>query len=309
MDRGAIAKKLGIAYGVVYAATKSMEGLAASSHGGRVMIEVNGEKIGRADYIRAEFEKGRNRREIATEVGCDYAVVWSATKPAKAAEVAEDAGAEIVRGDGMFDMIYGWDSHHLMKAIVKGEKNVYDWDNWMTELSKKYEKDDIIMNFTQNHDENSWNGTQGESFGEAGEVMTVLSYMMPGMPLIYSGMEYDMNVRLKFFEKDLIPKTKGKYFPIYEKLGTLKSTNIALNGGKNPASYVKIITGNSEKVLAFMREKEGKKVVFLANLSNVPVETLVEYDGTFNDVFSGNQMVLSKGTKVKLNPWQYYVLE
>jgi len=122
-------------------------------------------------------------------------------------------------------------------------------------------------------------------------------------------MEYDMNVRLKFFEKDLIPKTKGTYFPIYEKLGALKNANMALNGGKNPASYVKIITGNSEKVLAFMREKEGKKVVFLANLSPVPVETQVEYDGKFRDVFSGNEMVLAKGTNVKLNPWQYFVLE
>lgn len=223
--------------------------------------------------------------------------------------LAEDAGAEIVRGDGMFDMIYGWDSHHLMKAIAKGEKNVYDWDNWMVELTKRYEKDDIIMNFTQNHDENSWNGTQGESFGDAGEAMTVLSYMMPGMPLIYSGMEYDMNVRLKFFEKDLIPKTKGTYFPIYEKLGALKNANMALNGGKNPASYVKIITSHSEKVLAFMREKEGTKVIYLANLSKEPLDVQVEYDGTFKDVFSGNQVVLAKGTNVKLNPWQYFVLE
>jgi transposase len=99
MDRGAIAKKLGIAYGIVYAATKSMEGVAASGHGGKVMIEVNGEKVPRADYIREQFALGRNRREIATEVGCDYAVVWSATKPAKVegaegAEGAEDAEDE-----------------------------------------------------------------------------------------------------------------------------------------------------------------------------------------------------------------------
>lgn len=96
MDRGAIAKKLGVAYGVVYAATKTMDGLAASSHGGKVMIEVNGEKVPRADYIREQFALGRNRREIATEVGCDYAVVWSATKPPKA-EGAE--GAEEVKDE------------------------------------------------------------------------------------------------------------------------------------------------------------------------------------------------------------------
>jgi len=223
--------------------------------------------------------------------------------------LAEDAGVEIVRGDDMFDMIYGWEAHHTMRAIAKGEKNVLDWDKLIDTLNHHYENNDIIMNFTQNHDENSWNGTQGESFGEAGEVMAVLSYLIPGMPLIYSGMEYDMNHRLKFFEKDSIPKTKGKYFPLYEKLGALKNNKIALNGGKNPASYVKVITDKSEQVLAFMREKEGKKIVFLANLSNKPVETTVAYDGTFKDYFTGNKVVLAKGTKVNLNPWQYFVLE
>jgi len=223
--------------------------------------------------------------------------------------LAEDAGVEIVRGDDMFDMIYGWESHHLMKAIAKGEKNVHDWDKKMDSIAHHYENNDIIMNFTQNHDENSWNGTQGESFGDAGEVMTVISYLMPGMPLIYSGMEYDMNHRLKFFEKDSIPKTKGKYFPLYEKLGALKNKNIALNGGKNPASYVKVITDKPEQVLAFMREKEGKKIVFLANISNKPVETNVEYDGSFKDYFTGNSMTLAKGAKINLNPWQYFVLE
>lgn len=223
--------------------------------------------------------------------------------------LAEDAGVEIVRGDGMFDMIYGWDSHHMMKAIAKGEKNVVDFNNHMESLKHHYEGNDIIMNFTQNHDENSWNGSQGESFGDASEVMTVLTYVMPGMPLIYSGMEYDMNKRLKFFEKDLIPKTKGKYFPLYEKLGALKNTQVALNGGKNPASYVQVVTDKPEQVLAFMREKDTKKLVFIANLSKNPIETKVEYDGTFKDYFTGKEVVLAKGSTMKFEPWQYLILE
>ena len=223
--------------------------------------------------------------------------------------LAEDAGTEMVRGDGMFDMIYGWEAHHLMKAIVKGEKNVYDWDNLMDTLKSRYEKDDIIMNFTQNHDENSWNGTQSESFGEAAEVMTVLTYVMPGMPLIYSGMEYDLDHRLKFFEKDNIPTAKGKYFPLYEKLGALKAVNPALSGGKNPAAYVKIQTHNNHQVLAFERDNQGKKVIFIANLSNASVETQIALDGTFTNYFTGEKMTWSKDQKIVLNPWQYYVLE
>ena len=40
-----------------------------------------------------------------------------------------------------------------------------------------------------NHDENSWNGTTKSRLGRAEEAITALSYVKPGMPLIYSGNE------------------------------------------------------------------------------------------------------------------------
>ena len=51
-----------------------------------------------------------------------------------------------------------------------------------------------------------------------------------------------------------------------KKLGQLKNSNPALNGGKNAATYKKIEQENS-KILAFKREKEGEKVTFLGNFS------------------------------------------
>jgi len=87
------------------------------------------------------------------------------------------------------------------------------------------------------------------------------------MPLIYSGQEYDMDHRLKFFEKDQIPKTKGSYFEFLKKLGQLKTSNTALNGGTNAASYKRIATNNDANILAFSREKDGNKVIFVSNLS------------------------------------------
>ncbi len=273
--------------------------------------EMRNAMIESMQYWLKEADVDGFRCDVAGMVPMDF---WQQAVPQLCATkpifmLAEDAGVEIVRGDDMFDMIYGWEAHHMMKAIAKGEKNVHDWDKMIDTIKHHYENNDIIMNFTQNHDENSWNGSQGESFGDAGEVMSVLSYMMPGMPLIYSGMEYDMNHRLKFFEKDLIPKTKGKYFPLYEKLGTLKNTNIALNGGKIPAAYIRINTHNNDKVLAFTREKDSKKVIFIANLSNQPIETQVELTGNFKDYFTGNTSEWKPENKITLQPWQYFVLE
>ena len=70
--------------------------------------------------------------------------------------------------------------------------------------------------------------------------MTALSYVMPGMPLIYSGNEYGLNHSLKFFEKDSIPKTKGASWELRRKLGKLKTENSALNGGKNQLPIKKL---------------------------------------------------------------------
>jgi len=86
--RSDIADELGVSYNIVYAASKDMD--AAGSRGRQAVIEGElAEKLGvedgtpRTDYIRAEYEKGKTRREIADEVGVDYSVAWRATRDMK----------------------------------------------------------------------------------------------------------------------------------------------------------------------------------------------------------------------------------
>ncbi|WP_027394064.1 alpha-amylase family glycosyl hydrolase [Aquimarina latercula] len=207
-----------------------------------------------------------------------------------------------------FDMGYGWDTHHVMNHIAKGENTVEAWDKRMVQVDSMYAKDDILMNFTSNHDENSWNGTVQERMGDSKELFAALSYLAPGMPLIYSGQEYDMDKRLLFFEKDTIIKKKGVFYPLYEKLGKLKNENSALHGGKNAASYNRIKTSADTKVLAFEREKNGDKVVFVANMTKKPVTFTAEYEGKFKDYLTGEYIDSVKGKEYELNSWQYLIL-
>ena len=53
-------------------------------------------------------------------------------------------------------------------------------------------------------------------------------------------------------------KTKGKTWDLLMKLGDLKNTNKALNGGKNPADY-SVLNTNNENILAFKRSKKNFK--------------------------------------------------
>jgi len=209
---------------------------------------------------------------------------------------------------GQFDMGYGWVAHHLMNDVAKGKKPVADLKKFLAEQPGKYEADDIFMNFTTNHDENAWNGTEYERLDGGTEAFAALTYTMPGMPLIYTGQEYDVKKRIKFFEQDPIDKTMGKMFAVYQKLGKLKNENPALNGGKDAASFKLLPTTDAESVLAFEREKGGKKVIYVANLKGSTVGFNMPVAGTYTNYMTGEKVSFTKGQKVEASPWQYWVL-
>ena len=207
-----------------------------------------------------------------------------------------------------FDMGYNWEGHHLMNQIAQGKASVEAWDNYMQKIDTTYQKDDYLMNFVTNHDENSWNGTVFERMGDAAEPMVALTYTIPGMPLIYSGQEYDMKKRLRFFEKDTIPKTKGVMWPILARLGDLKNENPALHGAKEAADYNRLKTSADKNVLAFERSKDGNKVVYIANLSDKPVEFTVDVQGNFEPYLGKQDFTVEQNKKYNFQPWEYVVL-
>jgi alpha-amylase len=248
------------------------------------------------------------RCDVAMEVPKDFwenaTVALNKTKPVFMLMEAEQTDLM----EKAFDMQYGWTVHHIFNKIYKGENTVKNFDEYMTK-TQGAKLDDIYMNFTSNHDENSWNGTEYERMNDAVKTFAALTYIMPGMPLIYNGQEYDLNKRLKFFEKDEIPHTTGKMMEIYEKLAQLKLNNPALNGGKNPATYKRIKTSNDESLLAFEREKGGKKVIFIANLSKQSIAGYIETTGEFKDYLTGVAIDLPKGENISFAPWQFYIFE
>lgn len=217
--------------------------------------------------------------------------------------LAEAWEPELLKGD-LFDMAYAWDGHHLMNALAKGEKSLEDYEAYIVKISKDYEANDILMNFVTNHDENSWNGTIHERMGDASELITALAFTIKGMPLIYSGQEYDLDHRLKFFEKDSFPRVKGKSWKLLQKLGTLKSENPALNGGKMPATYAQL---NSEKnILMFERSKEGNTILFIGNFSNKPKKVLLPRGKYLN--YMTNEKIEATGSIYDFGAWHYKIL-
>ncbi|MFN8255003.1 MAG: alpha-amylase family glycosyl hydrolase [Bacteroidales bacterium] len=207
-----------------------------------------------------------------------------------------------------FDAGYGWVLHHLLHSIAKGEKNVSDLDAYFAKDTVEYKPNAIRLMFTTNHDENSWNGTEYEKFGEATKTFTALTYLVPGMPLLYSGQEAGLKKRLKFFEKDQIDWKNTELADYIKKLNQLKKDQESLWNAGWGAEMQRIKTDNDKNVFAFVREKGNSKVIGIFNLSKdqlkVNLQSGVNLDG-MKDYFTNQQV---NSASFDLKPWQYFIL-
>jgi alpha-amylase len=212
-----------------------------------------------------------------------------------------------------FNANYGWSMHKLMKEIAKGTRPATAIDSLLAQNRKRFPAGYYQMHFTQNHDENTWNGTLSESFGAGADAFTALAFTIEGMPLVYNGVEANLNKRLLFFEKD--PISWGTYAKsdFYSHLLTLKHRNRALWNGTAGGPLVKIPTGRDDKVYAFYRQRDNDRVTVIINLSNQLQTVRLEGDdfaGMYADIFAVNaeQVALKPDMTVSLKPWEYRVL-
>ena len=109
-----------------------------------------------------------------------------------------------------FDACYTWTWMHKTEDFYKKDQNVHQLHNILKQYNSVKNAPGIPLWFTANHDENTWNGTEYEKYGEAAKALAVLSFTRNGLPLIYSGQELPNLKRLQFFDKDTI-EWNGNY--------------------------------------------------------------------------------------------------
>ncbi|WP_395005417.1 alpha-amylase family glycosyl hydrolase [Undibacterium sp.] len=209
-----------------------------------------------------------------------------------------------------FDMTYGWQFKDLFNDIAKGKKSVKDLDAYLNGEEKHYHPDAYRMLHITNHDLNSWEGTEFVRLGDGVEAFLVLSNIMKGMPLMYSGQEAGNNKALNFFERDPIEWKPHPFKQLYTKLFQLKKTNKALWNGVAGGEMQRIHTGADEHVFAFTREKSGNKIVAIFNLSNKAQTAEIQSalaKGKLRDINSGAKAPRGTNLKFELKAWEYKV--
>ena len=210
--------------------------------------------------------------------------------------LAEDEDKADELTETAFDMYYGWTLHKLMNGVAQGKNTVQDLWDYFAKADSTIRPEAIRMNFITNHDENSWAGTEQERMGDAVNLFAAFCYVVPGMPMIYTGQLSGNHHRLEFFEKDLIDNDEAySQADLYRDLNNLRERNKALFSPEVGAPMERIACDN-DAIFACKRSKVGKwhtnTVIAVMNMSNE--EQVVN---------------LETGETYKLAPWQYEIME
>ncbi len=208
-----------------------------------------------------------------------------------------------------FNMYYGWDLQNTMRKLAKGELSVDDLWSFFEQQDTLIRKEAIRMNFTSNHDENSWNGTEFEWFGEEGAATyAAFTYVIPGMPLIYTGQEFGNHKRLEFFEKDGFERKHAEQFEMYKNLNAMRRDNPALWSPELGAPMTRIANDNPA-IFSCARVLEDNVVLGIFNFSAEPQTVTLQTAGLEGDYtcICGMPVMVGTEDQITLRPFEWLI--
>lgn len=268
--------------------------------------------IGAMQYWISECDVDGFRVDMAGLVPNDF---WEEVRPAldslKEVFMLAEWQDEPGHFKSCFNANYGWRWKDITRDIWAGKQTALSLDTLKSHLDDFYPEGYYQLYFTQNHDENSWNGTDEELYGASSDVFAVLAFTWQGLPLIYNGQEDGLSQRLGFFDKTPIQWKKYGRQDFFSRLCSLRHFNKAVWAGKAGGELEKIPNDAEDRIYAFTREKDGDRVVVILNLSKerttVTLRPGSKVIGPYANVFGRSTLQLTKEITLTLKPWEYMV--
>lgn len=210
-----------------------------------------------------------------------------------------------------FDILYNWPAMFLFEEVVRGRRTAEDVAELITNQVKNFPHDTYFMNHITNHDRNTWDGTEFERLGMAVTAFAGLSYVLPGMPMIYTGQEVGLRDRIPFFTKyEGYTQEANSMFEFYASLNHIKHSEPALAAGVVGGKWAVYKTTAPRQVLFCGRELSGKEVLYIGNLSDEKAFFEVKGEvpsGIFYEYFDGNSIDFTEDNSLVLEPWEWAI--
>lgn len=209
-----------------------------------------------------------------------------------------------------FDATYAWGWKEAMQRLVKSGEGAGPIRAYYALQAETWPHAAMRMVYTENHDQNAWDGAARAIYGPAYAAAIALSFVGPGLPLIYNGQEADNDRQLAFFERDPIAWREGVHAPLFRQLIALKTRMRALHNGRFGAPMVMVPTSADADVLAFTRGAAGERVFAVFNLSPRAQQVrfgLARHHGRYRDALGGEAMAFAGGEVLALPAWGFRI--
>ncbi len=208
----------------------------------------------------------------------------------------------------VFDVCYTWKFMHESKVFYENQIDLHQLkQNVLIPQANTCGNTHIPMWFTTNHDENSWNGTEYEKYGNLAKGLAVFSFTWNGMPLIYCGQELPLLKRLAFFDKDPIHwSNELALHGFYKTLLHLKTNNAALRAAEEQVQ-THLLQPTDNRVLAYLRANGVDHVLTIINTCENKVAFSLEgsWLPSMKEIFTGK--VEATSGLLEMEPWGYKV--
>lgn len=208
------------------------------------------------------------------------------------------------------DFLYG---QALMVHGGIGTSSVLDG----MEISDRYAPGSFPMNYVDNHDKNSYEGSVIDRLGDSYQTMLALIFLSPGLPLIYTSDEQGYDHEIEFFEKDAVKwDSEPKYAGMISVLSKLKAEHEAL---ASTNTDLKQYESDNEYAFAFSRTSGDDTVVYISNLFYEAIKDagvtldfdkatcVLSYDGKTIDT-TPKEMTKDDFQHKDYQPYEFYVL-
>lgn len=161
-----------------------------------------------------------------------------------------------------FDLCYN-DKMYSQAVMLRSGLGAQGLRDSLEVSDNTYSANSYPMNFMDNHDKNSYEGSVIDRFEGGWPTMLALEFIAPGVPLIYTSDEQGYDHMIEFFERDPVKwDDQPQYADMIAKLSQMKSDHKAL---KNFNTDYELLDTESSDIMAFKRTKGDDTVIYIAN--------------------------------------------
>lgn len=164
-----------------------------------------------------------------------------------------------------FDMTYAENTARAFDAVLSGKARPAAIHECIRLEGLQYPAGSLRLRYYTNHDWNMWKAPATAMYGAKGaRLLAALTYLLPGIPLVYNGEEVGSDVRLDLFQRSLIDwSDRNRTRLVFEELAAIRANPAFASGDYGP-----VIVSDPDHVLSFARTAGPHVAVVVANMSD-----------------------------------------